>query len=117
MKTIFITLLYLLVINVPSFCEDIDDYKVTVIEEGRHGPITFLVIIDSEGKIKNLSVVESNEVKGGKVGKPRFLRQFIGKSSQDPIALRKDIDAVTGATVSSRAAARAARKALEIWKK
>lgn len=117
MKVVITILFYLLVISMPSFSEESDDYKITVTEAGRHGPITFVVTIDSEGRIKNLSVIESSEVKGKKIDRQRFLRQFIGKSTRDPIRLRKDIDAVTGATISSAAAARAARKALAAWEK
>ena len=115
MKVIFIILFYLFAVSVPSFAEDRDDYKVTVVEQGRHGPITFIVTIDSRGRIKDLSVVETSEVKGRKINRNRFRRQFIGRGSQDPIMLREDIDAVTGATISSKAATRAAKKALAVW--
>jgi len=115
MKVVIAVLFYLLVVSVPSFAEDIDDYKITVVEEGRHGPITFIVTIDPAGKIKNMRVVKNNELRGRKINKKRFLRQFTGKGTNDPIRLRKDIDAVTSATISSNAAARAARKALEAW--
>ncbi len=115
MKVIFIILFYLFAVSVPSFAEDRDDYKVTVVGQGRHGPITFIVTIDSRGRIKDLSVVETSEVKGRKINRNRFRRQFIGRGSQDPIMLREDIDAVTGATISSKAATRAAKKALAVW--
>jgi len=95
--------------------QKIDAFCLVVSAEGKHGPITFIVAITPEGKIKDIRVLKNTDVKGTKIGKRRFLRQFTGKSLKDPIALRRDIDAVTGATVSSAAATKAARKALIIW--
>ncbi|MBL7071104.1 MAG: FMN-binding protein [Candidatus Omnitrophica bacterium] len=95
--------------------EKTDVYCLVLRERGKHGPITFIFAITQDGTIKDMAVLESKEVKGSKIGKRRFLRQFIGKSFEDPLRLKKDIDAVTGATISSNAATRAARKALMIW--
>lgn len=88
--------------------------KIVVTEEGKHGPVTFAFIIE-EGRIKDMAVLESLEVKGQKINQKRFLRQFIGKDSSHPLRVGIDIHALTGATVSSETAARAARKALDIW--
>ena len=112
-----------LLLTVATYClgetntarEKEDDRIFVINEEGKHGPITFVITIDGGGKIKNLAILESIEIKGSKIGRKRFLKQFIGKRSEDPIRVNKDIDAVTGATVSSKAAARAARKALIMW--
>ena len=95
--------------------EKTDAFCLIVSAQGKHGPITFIVGITPKGEIKDIGVLESMEVKGNKIGKRRFLRQFEGKSLKDPIKLRQDIDAVTGATVSSAAATKAARKALILW--
>lgn len=95
--------------------EEINGYSIVLNETGKHGSITFIITINPDGKIKDIAVLESREVKGAKIAKKRFLRQFIGKSLKDPLRLRKDIDAVTGATISSNAATRAARKALVIY--
>jgi FAD:protein FMN transferase len=92
-----------------------DGHSFTIIEEGKHGPITFIITIAADGTINNIEVLESKEIKGAKINKKRFLKQFVGKSSKDPLKLGKDIDAVAGATVSSNAAVRAARKALVLW--
>lgn len=93
----------------------IDGYCFVLSEKGKHSLISFIIAITNEGYIKDIAVLESREVKGAKIGRKRFLRQFTGKSLKDPIRLRKDIDAISGATVSSAAATRAVRKALVIW--
>lgn len=90
-------------------------FAVILSEEGKHGFISFLVAIESEGKIKEVEVLETTEVKGKAINQKRFLRQFVGKDSKRPIELGKDIQAVTGATVSSGSAVRAVKRALVIW--
>ena len=84
-------------------------------EQGKDGLIKFLISIAESGSINDIAVLESNETKGEGITKERFLRQFKGKTARDPVSLKRDIIAVTGATVSSKAAARAAKKALIIW--
>lgn len=90
-------------------------YTFILTETGKHGPITFAITITEDGKIKDTTVLEMMEVKGEKITKKRFLRQFIGKGLRDPLRLGRDIHAVTGATISSNVATEAARKALIIW--
>lgn len=92
-------------------------FAVIVNEEGKHGIISFLIVIEPGGKIKEVRVLESAEVKGKTINQKRFLRQFRGKDSKSQIELGKDIHAVTGATVSSAAAAKAVKRALLIWEK
>lgn len=98
--------------------EKTEDGKPSFIinEQGKHGPITFQVIVTDEGAIDSITVLESKEIRGAGISKKRFLKQFIGKTLKDPLTLGKDIDALTGATVSSDAAVRAAKKALIKWK-
>jgi len=93
----------------------IDGYYLMLGEQGKHGPILFGITIDQVGKIKDVAILSSMEVKEKKINKRRFLRQFTGKSSKDPLKLRKDIDAVTGATISSNATTKATRKAIAAW--
>ena len=90
-------------------------YCFRVSEFGKHGLISFVIIISQSGRIEDMAVLESKEIKGAKIAKKRFLRQFNKKSLNDPLKLRKDIDAVSGATISSRAAIKAEKKALLIW--
>ncbi|MDP6686034.1 MAG: FMN-binding protein [Candidatus Omnitrophota bacterium] len=93
----------------------VDSSCLIISETGKHGPVTFIIAITQEGKIRDIGLLEHREVKGGNIGSRRFLKQFVGKTSRDPIKLKKDIDAVTGATVSSKAATKAVKKALVIW--
>ena len=115
-----IVLLILLILHVPCFGEDYSvdengDYSVVLDEKGKHGLITFLVTIDKKGVIKEVAILKNREIRGGKINRKRFLGQFRGKSSNDAIKLKRDIHSVTGATISSNAATKAARRALMMW--
>ena len=86
-------------------------YCINVTAKGYGGPISALVGIDPEGTIKGIRILAMcetpgagariNEVTAGEK-EPWFLRQFVGKRAGE-ITLKKDIDAVSGATISSRA--------------
>lgn len=81
---------------------------------GQNEPITFAVGVDAKGELKDLQVMVYREAHGEAIEEKRFRRQFVGKKLADPIALGKDIDAVSGATISSRSATFAARKGLAL---
>ena len=86
---------------------------------GYGGYITLKIGLDKENKIKRIKIKEHNETPGlgSKITQESFLKQFIGKTKDD-IYLKKDktdgkIDAITGATISSRAIVEGVRKLLE----
>lgn len=93
-------------------------YCIRVIASGYNGFIRIIAGIDLDGIIKGVEILEHyetpglgskiNEVKPGE-REPWFLRQFIGKSAKD-VEIKKDIDAITGATISSSAVTEAVNK-------
>jgi len=91
--------------------KDIIGYGVKAVGQGYTGDITSLVGIDTKGAIKGVEILEHQETPGtgGKITEikpgekePWFLKQFKGKIAND-LELNKNIDAITGATISSRA--------------
>lgn len=96
---------------------DILGWAVVLDEMGKIKPITFLVGIDIQGQVLGVRILEYRDIFGSEIKRSSFLRQFQGKSSKDPMAVGRDIDAVTGATISSHAAASAVKKSLEIVEK
>lgn len=92
--------------------------------QGYSGPITFMVGVDAEDVITALKVLSHTETPGlgAKITTARFQDQFVGKRLQQ-VALKKDspgtgqIDAITAATISSRAVARAVAATLGSLKK
>lgn len=77
-----------------------------------YGYITYLVKLDLEGKVEQVLVLFHSDEKAAKISFPEFLKQFTKKSAKDPIVVGKDINAATGATVSSRAMADGIRKVI-----
>jgi Na+-translocating ferredoxin:NAD+ oxidoreductase RnfG subunit len=79
---------------------------------GESQPITFAIGVTAEGALEDVQVMVYREPQGEAIQEKRFRRQFVGKRVNDPITLDKDIDAISGATISSRSATFAARKGL-----
>jgi Na+-translocating ferredoxin:NAD+ oxidoreductase RnfG subunit len=81
---------------------------------GQSLPITFAVGVKEDGTLQDIQVMVYREPHGGEIRERRFRTQFAGKNLQDPLVVGKDIDAVSGATISSNSAAYAARKGLAL---
>jgi len=89
----------------------VDGYAVIDEEQGLHQPITFATRLSPRGVIERLEIMVYREPRGDEVRDPRFRHQFEGKTAQDPLRVSRDIDAVSGATVSSASMAVGARRA------
>ena len=88
---------------------------VLVEQRGYGGTISILVGIDLAGTIKGMKILNHHETPGlgAGISAPGFLKQFMGKTSKDPIEPKNDIEAITGATISSRAVCKGVKDALE----
>ncbi|MFA6315968.1 MAG: RnfABCDGE type electron transport complex subunit G [Elusimicrobiota bacterium] len=94
-------------------------YAVETRTKGYGGVMTLLVGVDLEGRVAGFSILSHKETPGlgDKAGKPAFGEQFKGKDAAG-LVLKKDsvdggIDALTAATVTSRAVTRGIREGLE----
>ncbi len=94
--------------------DDIIGWAVILDEMGKVKPITFMVGIDKEGEVLEVRVLEYREMRGRQIKRRSFLRQFKGKTIKSLLRIGRDIDAVTGATISSEAVAAAVKKSLKI---
>lgn len=90
-------------------------YAIILDVIGKERPITFLVGIAPNGAILGLEVLIYRESQGDAVRHRRFTGQFLKKQASDPLRLGSDIQPISGATLSSRAAVYATRKALAIF--
>ncbi len=91
---------------------------VAIIEAqpGKWGPVEFCIALDPKtAKVKNLAVMSYEEKRGRPIARNNFLNQFIGKGSSDPLQVRKDIRAISGATISSDCTCFAVRKAIVMY--
>lgn len=88
--------------------------------EGFGGPIRMAVGVDLEkGRLIGVRVLQQSETPGlgARITEEAFLSQFEGKSIDDPFVPGEDIQAVSGATVSSMAAADIVYRAIEMARK
>lgn len=92
-------------------------YCIKVTANGYSGYIRIMVGINPGGAIEGVRVLEHQETPGlgSKISEtapgekePAFLRQFKGKPARS-VALKKNIDTITGATISSKAVTDAIR--------
>lgn len=83
----------------------LDGYAIVDDEKGMHEPIDFAVRFTPKGAVERVEVMVYREPYGDEVRSDRFRAQFQGKTAGDPITAGKDIDIVSGATISSRSMA------------
>jgi len=89
-------------------------YAVVVDEIGKVNPFTLIVSATPEFRVRDVAVMVYREPRGGEITQKRFLAQYKGKRSGDPILLDRDIVGISGATLSVHGANRAVHKALAV---
>lgn len=94
-------------------------YAIKVVASGSQGNIEMMVGVDGEGAVTGVSIVDNSETAGigSKVMENQngVLDQFIGKSAADgTLAVGTNVDAITGATVSSRGVTAGVNAALAV---
>jgi electron transport complex protein RnfG len=91
-------------------------YSFVTIGKGYGGNIRILISLEADFDIKKISIITQTETPGlgDRILSPAFTDMFMGLKAED-VALAKDggkIDAITGATVSSRAVVLAVRETM-----
>lgn len=69
---------------------------------GKHEFIPIALGLDPSGAVKTIEILEYREAYGDQVRNPRWLAQFAGKHNGDTLTLTKDIQNISGATLSSK---------------
>ena len=87
---------------------------------GYGGRIDTVVGVSSDGKVSGVSVVKHSETPGlgAGIANKEFQTRFVGIPVGTQVKVKKDgggVDAITGATVSSRAVANAVNEALKLF--
>jgi len=89
-----------------------EERSVWILEEiGKTRPITTGIVIDKD-KINQINVLVFRESRGWEVRHPFFTKQFIDIGLSNNNKLTKEIDGISGATLSVRALTKLARVAL-----
>lgn len=102
---------------VTALMEAADDkgYAVIAQSKGYSGQVPMAVAFDTQGTITSVIGMTNTETPGlgTKVLDPEFTDQFVGRAAE-PMTI-DDIDAITGATISSKAALAAINGAIEAF--
>ena len=87
---------------------------------GYGGPVEILLGVNTAGAIQGIEVLKQTETPGlgSKMTAPAFIAQFLGKPLEGTWKVARDggaIDAISGATISSRALCDAVSQALALY--
>jgi hypothetical protein len=75
-------------------------YFVTDQVIGKFEKIDYAVVLAADGRVRAVRVLKYRESHGHEVAELGWLAQFAGRSAQDPLKAGRDIDGITGATLS-----------------
>lgn len=88
-------------------------------QRGQHEPIDFAVRVGPDGTVERVEILVYREAYGDGVRAPAFRSQFTGLGPRSPMRVGKEIQIVSGSTVSTRALAIGVRRAVtlvEVWR-
>ena len=71
---------------------------------------TYMVLFNTDASIQQVSVLQYRENYGGEIASKRFLKQYIGKTAGNQMEYLKDIDGISGATISVRSINRGVKR-------
>lgn len=69
---------------------------------GKHEMITYAIGINPDGTVKHIEILEYVESYGYEVADQSWLKQFYGKTVANTFKLGKDVDSISGATLSCK---------------
>jgi Na+-translocating ferredoxin:NAD+ oxidoreductase RnfG subunit len=79
---------------------------------GKNEPITFLVAIGPDDRLKDVDILVYREPRGGEVAYEAWRKQFRGKTAADSVRVGKGIRSISGATISVHAVTAGVRRML-----
>ncbi len=69
---------------------------------GKHDFIPFALALDQNGAVKSVEILEYREAYGGEIRNEQWRAQFAGKNHDSALKLTRDIQNISGATLSSK---------------
>jgi len=82
-------------------------------EIGKSFPITFMVVLNVDGTVRDVEIMVYREPRGWEVRYPSFMDQFTGKTADTDY---RTINSITGATLSVRALVKGVARATAAYK-
>jgi H+/Na+-translocating ferredoxin:NAD+ oxidoreductase subunit G len=80
---------------------------------GKSFPITFMTVLNVDGTVRDVEILVYREPRGWEVRFPSFMSQFFGMNADSDF---RDINSITGATLSVRAITKGVKKAVSAYK-
>ena len=87
---------------------------------GKDQPITYLVAVDRQTRLRDVDILVYREPYGGEVAYDAWRRQFRGKGADAPLVVGRDVQGISGATISVNAVTAGVRRAvaeLDAWRR
>ena len=88
-------------------------YAIIDHEIGKSFPITFMVVLNVDGSVRDVEIMVYREPRGWEVRYPSFMDQFTGKNADTDYRI---INSITGATLSVRAMVKGVSRATAAYK-
>ncbi len=85
------------------------------VEPGKWGPVEFIIAMDFKPTVRVVKVMSYQEKRGRPIARSSYMQQYEGKTTADPLEVGRDITGISGATISSRSATFAVKKALVLF--
>ncbi|MEO1767289.1 FMN-binding protein [Thiobacter aerophilum] len=82
---------------------------------GKHEFITYALALDATGAVRGIEIMDYRETHGAQVRNAAWRAQFIGKRAGAPLELDKDIQNISGATLSCKHMAEGVRRLLATY--
>jgi len=82
---------------------------------GKSMPITFMVIVNIDGDIISANVIKYREAYGSEVSNKGWLHQFINFNNNSTYNIGKDIDGISGATISVKSMSKGIQKIATLY--
>ena len=82
---------------------------------GKSMPITFMVILNIDGDIINANVIKYREAYGSEVGNKGWLQQFFNLNNNSGYNIGKEIDGISGATISVKSMSKGIQKIATLY--
>lgn len=79
---------------------------------GKVKPITYLIVFNSTFSVLSVEIIKYREQYGGAVENRDWLEQFNSKNLKSDLELNKDIDGISGATISVKSVIRGVKRLL-----
>jgi Na+-translocating ferredoxin:NAD+ oxidoreductase subunit G len=94
--------------------EEVAGYAVVDDEIGQHEPITLAMRAGADGLIGHVDVLTYREAYGHEIQSPRYMNAWVGRSLADLQKKPHQVEAISGATLSSRSTERFLLRALQV---